>query len=105
MIPSVEELAHCLEEVRSGLSPEARAIEIGDENDFNKTIGELIESNRRFIIVDKMHKGEEAFLKRDSYSKRFDFVTYISLDLILDALNYGKSDHKVGFFLSFGKQS
>lgn len=100
MIPSIEELAMCMNEARDQVRNElGRSIVIGQgpfyrllslsprriqlklnqlhcvvnrtARDLDRTIGELIESNTRFIVVDKIH-SEASYDRFDSY----DHVAY-----------------------------
>lgn len=77
MIPSIEELEECLILARNDCtSEEGRNVGIGSVEDLDSPIGELIETNKRFIMIDKAH-FEDAWPRADSYgSFRISFSLF-----------------------------
>ncbi|KAI5475561.1 hypothetical protein MNV49_001157 [Pseudohyphozyma bogoriensis] len=71
MIPSEEELAQVLEEARQNTDDGGRSVVIGGAQDLDSPIGTLIEQNKRFIIIGKVHHPD-AWPRADSY----DHVSY-----------------------------
>ncbi|KAG9039980.1 hypothetical protein FRB95_004452 [Tulasnella sp. JGI-2019a] len=70
MIPSVEELAAVLEQARTRVANRtAKRIEVGTAADLDRPIGQLIDENRRFFMLDKMHEPD-AWPKADSYNDK-----------------------------------
>ncbi|KAM0752878.1 PLC-like phosphodiesterase [Meredithblackwellia eburnea MCA 4105] len=71
MIPNEEELAGVMEEARQATSDGGRAVVIASAQDLDRPIGELIESNKRLIIIDRVHHPDD-WDRGDSY----DHVSY-----------------------------
>ncbi|KAM0749797.1 hypothetical protein T439DRAFT_39678 [Meredithblackwellia eburnea MCA 4105] len=68
MIPTLEELGAALEEARTCASTSsARDIVIGNPTDLRRSIGDLIDSNTRLIIADRVHFPDD-WERADSYS-------------------------------------
>lgn len=80
MIPSIEEFEECLVQARAACSTEeGRNVGIGGVEDLDSPIGDLIESNKRFIMIDKSH-FPDAWPRADSYGS---FLTSLSLSPLL----------------------
>lgn len=55
MVPSVDELAAVLERARSCVANRiTKSVEIGTAKDLDRPIGQLLEENRRFFMLDKV---------------------------------------------------
>lgn len=67
MIPSEKELANCLEEARKATNDAGRAIVLGSAHDLDSSIGSLISSQKRLLVVDKIHHPN-SWPRSDSYS-------------------------------------
>ncbi|KAK4699903.1 hypothetical protein P7C70_g6353, partial [Phenoliferia sp. Uapishka_3] len=66
MIPTESELAEVFQEARKATSDEGRRVEIGSAVDLDKSIGEIIDSRKRLVIVDRVHEPD-AWNRADSY--------------------------------------
>ncbi|KAM0791848.1 hypothetical protein ACM66B_004105 [Microbotryomycetes sp. NB124-2] len=72
MVPTEEELAQDMQRAREATTaPGARDIVVGDASDMAKSIGEIIGSNRRLLLIDRVHHPEQ-WQRNDSY----DHVAY-----------------------------
>lgn len=68
MIPSEAELTACWEEARRATDEGGRKIVMGSAEDLRKTIGELLEEEKRFIVVDRLHHPGD-WPRDDSYGE------------------------------------
>ncbi|GAA6039540.1 hypothetical protein JCM8097_008378 [Rhodosporidiobolus ruineniae] len=89
MTPTTAHLSAALSAARASSTLAAREITIGSARDLKKTVGELLQSNTRLIIVDRVHEEERG--KRDRWD-RADSYTHDLYDTddptrVLSALN------------------
>lgn len=70
MVPTLKELTEALEAARISCSrPAAKNIRVGSPRDLTRAIGDLLDSNMRLIIADRVHFPDE-WERADSYSSR-----------------------------------
>ncbi|GAA5891838.1 hypothetical protein JCM6882_007378 [Rhodosporidiobolus microsporus] len=94
MVPSLSDLADTLKRARSSSTLKARDIQVGGAADLVRTIGELLEENRRLIIINRMHAAE---LEETDRWERADSYTHELYDTddplkVLSALNTAHAD-------------
>lgn len=72
MIPSEAELEGCWQEARRATDDGGRRVVMGSAADMGKTIGDLLDEEKRFIVIDRVHHPDD-WLRDDSYGERVAF--------------------------------
>jgi hypothetical protein len=77
MVPTLAELDATLERARVGAgSAAAREVVVGTPADLGRSIGELLESNTRLIVANRVHFPDD-WARADSYSTSWSRIGWV----------------------------